>query len=324
MNEWLTPIVEAYVQKYGTVNTPNVWEVGSRDGIDGYEIAERIAQNPNKVRVTCIEPNPEQMAFKVPANPTSEVFVYGYLYRNATFSTGELKVELFLPGTALTSTPDDTYTLATTTGAWMPWVLKAYNPSTDSRYAIVRITAKTATVGAYAFLDDLYDAGTANKVAGLDLWDEGQPSQIMVQSDFSVVPAAVWQFSDAVTNANTMGRQLVDVPSASENATSVDAILADNFSALPTNATIASAVDATLVDDFAAIPGAVNSILSDDFDAIPTAAENATAVQSQLNDDFDAIPTAIEIATQVQSTLIVELDEILSNTDATQAKIDQL
>lgn len=101
MNEWLTPIVDAYVQKYGTVNTPNVWEVGSRDGIDGYEIAERIAQNPNKVRVTCIEPNPEQMAFKVPANPTSEVFVYGYLYRNATFSTGELKVELFLPGTTV-------------------------------------------------------------------------------------------------------------------------------------------------------------------------------------------------------------------------------
>ena len=33
MNEWLTPIVDAYVQKYGTVDIPNVWEVGSRDGI---------------------------------------------------------------------------------------------------------------------------------------------------------------------------------------------------------------------------------------------------------------------------------------------------
>ena len=58
------------------------------------------------------------------------------------------------------------------------------------------ITAKTATVGAYAFLDDLYDAGTNNKVAGLDLWDEGQPSQIMVVTDFSsavpVLANAVW------------------------------------------------------------------------------------------------------------------------------------
>ena len=37
MNEWLTPVVDAYTQKYGTVDTPNVWEVGSRDGIDGYD-----------------------------------------------------------------------------------------------------------------------------------------------------------------------------------------------------------------------------------------------------------------------------------------------
>jgi hypothetical protein len=43
-------------------------------------------------------------------------------------------------------------------------------------------------------------------VAGLDLWDEGQPSQIMVQSDFSVVPSAVWGYSDTNTQAGTMGR----------------------------------------------------------------------------------------------------------------------
>lgn len=74
MNEWLTPIVDAYVQKYGTVNTPNVWEVGSRDGIDGYEIAERIASNPNKVRVTCIEPNPEQADIIRESYPQSIVY----------------------------------------------------------------------------------------------------------------------------------------------------------------------------------------------------------------------------------------------------------
>lgn len=130
------------------------------------------------------------MTFKVPANPTSEVLVYGYLLRNVTFSSGELKVDLFLPGTLLTATPDDTYTLPTTTGAWMPWVLKAYYSSSDSRYAIVRITAKTATAGAYAFLDDLYDAGTGNKVAGLDVWDDGQISKIMAQSDYSSIPEA--------------------------------------------------------------------------------------------------------------------------------------
>ena len=74
MNEWLTPIVDAYVQKYGTVDIPNVWEVGSRDGIDGYEIAERIAQNPNKVQVTCIEPNPEQMAILKESYPQATTY----------------------------------------------------------------------------------------------------------------------------------------------------------------------------------------------------------------------------------------------------------
>ena len=73
MNEWLTPVVDAYTQKYGTVDTPNVWEVGSRDGIDGYEIAERIAQNPNKVLVTCIEPNPEQMAILKESYPLCRI-----------------------------------------------------------------------------------------------------------------------------------------------------------------------------------------------------------------------------------------------------------
>jgi len=148
--------------------------------------------------------------FKIPANPTSQVGIFGYVYRNATFSSGTLKVELFLPGTLLTATPDATYTFPTTTGSWLPFNISAYYSSSDSRYAIVRITGVTATAGAYFFVDDLYDAGTGNKVAGLDLWDEGQPSQIMVQSDFSVVPAAVWGFSDANTQADTMGKHQSD------------------------------------------------------------------------------------------------------------------
>jgi hypothetical protein len=153
--------------------------------------------------------------FKIPANPTSQVGVFGYGYRNATFSSGTFKIDLFLPGTLLTATPDATKTLATTTGTWdLPWNLSAYYSGSVARYAQVRVTAITATAGAYAFIDDLYDAGTGNKVAGLDLWDEGQPSQIMVQSDFSVVPSAVWGYSDSNTQANTMGQRQVDVATA--------------------------------------------------------------------------------------------------------------
>lgn len=143
------------------------------------------------------------MTFKVPANPTSQVQVYGYLYRNATFSSGTLKVDLFLPDTLLTATPDDTVTMATTTGAWLPWTLTANYTSSDSRYATVVITAVTGTAGAYAFLDDIYDAGLTNKVAGLDLWDNGHISPIIVAADYSSIPdqsrIAVWSDADTYT-----------------------------------------------------------------------------------------------------------------------------
>ena len=148
--------------------------------------------------------------FKIPANPTSAVGIFGYVYRNATFSSGTLKAELFLPGTLLTATPDATYTFPTTTGSWLPFNINAYYSGAVARYAQVRISGVTATAGAYFFVDDLYDAGTGNKVAGLDLWDNGQPSPIMVQSDFSVVPAAVWAYSDSSTSASTMGQRQVD------------------------------------------------------------------------------------------------------------------
>lgn len=156
-----------------------------------------------------------QLTFKVPAAPASQVPAFGYIYRNATFSSGDIIVELFLPGTLLTDTPDDTVTLATTTGSWLYWSLDAYYSGSVARYATVRITAKTATAGAYAFLDDLYDATTNNKVAGLDLWDAGHISPIMVVTDFSsAVPVisaatatAVWE-DDTVYLAGSKGHFL--------------------------------------------------------------------------------------------------------------------
>lgn len=136
--------------------------------------------------------------FKIPAAPASSVSVLGYVQRNALFSSGTLKVELFLPGTLLTATPDATYTFPTTTGSWLPFNIAAYYAGSVARYATVRITGVTSTAGAYFFVDDLYDAGTNNKVAGLDLWDAGQPSPVMVVTDFS---SAVPVISDAVRQA---------------------------------------------------------------------------------------------------------------------------
>ncbi len=71
----------------------------------------------------------------------------------------------------------------------------------------------TATTGAYCFLDDIYDAQTGNKVAGLDLWDAGHISPILVASDYSSIPdqtrVAVW--GDTSTySVGAKGRTLTD------------------------------------------------------------------------------------------------------------------
>jgi len=136
--------------------------------------------------------------FRIPAAPSSSVNILGYVYRNATFSSGTLKVELFLPGN-VSATPDATYTFPVTTGSWLPFNIAAFYAGTVARYATVKITGITSTPGAYFFVDDLYDAGTNNKVAGLDLWDEGQPSKVMVVTDFSsAVPVLASATADAV------------------------------------------------------------------------------------------------------------------------------
>lgn len=165
---------------------------------------------------------------KIPAAPSSRVSMNGYIYRNATYSSGDIYIQLFLPGTLITGTPDDQYLLPATTGSWLNFSVGAYNANTDARYAQVRILAKSATAGAYAFLDDLYDAGTNNKVAGLDLWDAGHVSSVMVVTDFSsAVPvlaaaSAVSVWSDTDTYASgTKGYEL-DNASGGGGATPAD------------------------------------------------------------------------------------------------------
>lgn len=59
MNEWLTPVVDAFTDRFGYVDSPVVWEVGSRDGHDGVELADRILASGTP-QVHCIEANPAQ------------------------------------------------------------------------------------------------------------------------------------------------------------------------------------------------------------------------------------------------------------------------
>jgi len=83
---------------------------------------------------------------------------------------------------------------------------------------VVKITAVTATAGAYAFVDDLYDAGLTNKLAGMDIWDQGQPAPLIAAVDVSTVGGIVWNYPDGSPTINTMGKRQVDGADSAELA----------------------------------------------------------------------------------------------------------
>lgn len=79
INTWLNPCVQAYEHFFGKAEKPVVWEVGSRDGKDGFELATRIyAGDPNwfwsKAVVVALEPNPNQVKIIKEKFPEMEVF----------------------------------------------------------------------------------------------------------------------------------------------------------------------------------------------------------------------------------------------------------
>ncbi|MES2367821.1 MAG: FkbM family methyltransferase [Pseudomonadota bacterium] len=65
VNTWLNPVVQSYERFFGQTLKPVVWEVGSRDGRDGVELARRIYSGQetwfwSNATVVCMEPNPMQ------------------------------------------------------------------------------------------------------------------------------------------------------------------------------------------------------------------------------------------------------------------------
>lgn len=65
LNTWLDSTVQNYVNYFGRAEKPVVWEVGSRDGKDGVELATRIYAGDetwfwSRARVVALEPNPDQ------------------------------------------------------------------------------------------------------------------------------------------------------------------------------------------------------------------------------------------------------------------------
>lgn len=79
MNKWLNPTVKNYLNYFGKTDKPVVWEVGSRDGHDGVELAERIYKGKkdwfwSNATVVLFEPNPDQAKIIKKNYPEAELF----------------------------------------------------------------------------------------------------------------------------------------------------------------------------------------------------------------------------------------------------------
>lgn len=142
--------------------------------------------------------------YKILAVPTKAVFALGFLERNAAFATDTCLVELFLPGSTVA---DASQTMATTVGTYLPFSIAATYSGTESRYATVRISAKSTTAAAYIYVADLFN-GT-NNITNFNTWSEGQPSSIMFEQLGDA--AAVWAVpTSTLTTSGTTGEKLVD------------------------------------------------------------------------------------------------------------------
>lgn len=136
--------------------------------------------------------------FNVLARAGYYVSAQGLAQKNAAFGTDDLIVDLYLPGS---TTPDATYTMPDDTNINAFNIGAAYS-GTVPRLATVRITAKSATASAYAFVGRLYN-GT-NELTAMDTWFEGKPSQIMYPELGD--PDSVWAvLTSGFTVSGTVG-----------------------------------------------------------------------------------------------------------------------
>lgn len=141
--------------------------------------------------------------FNILAKASSIVNFMGFFQKNAAFGTDVAKVELWLPGSTVA---DDTFTLADNTD-WQACVLSANYTGTVDLLATIKVYAKSATAAAYLYCDDFYNAGTSNKIAGLDTWELGLPVDFIVDTVFD--PSSVWSYDTTnLTTANTTGNQV--------------------------------------------------------------------------------------------------------------------
>jgi len=161
--------------------------------------------------------------FKIPASINTTVAFNGFFLKNVAMGTDVCTVSLYLPGNdpALLA-PDDTVTLSnntsnTWTGSAVQAVsLSSYYTGTVDGFAIVAVNAKSTTASAYLYCADFYNSGDTvtlyDKLAGLTIWYQGEPSPVITQLNLGGVAPAVWATATSgLTTPGTTGNNMKKV-----------------------------------------------------------------------------------------------------------------
>ena len=88
MNHWLDTTIEAHRRYFRTPARPIIYEVGSRDGNDGVELAERLLEGQGGIKywddIVLVEPNPPQQEVIRQAYPNATLVPFAVLDEEIT------------------------------------------------------------------------------------------------------------------------------------------------------------------------------------------------------------------------------------------------
>ena len=137
--------------------------------------------------------------YKVPCFVGYSAEANGFIQKNAAMASDETRVELWMPQ----STSADQVEYMPSDSNWNVFSLgQAYSGSVPA-YATIKIYGLSVAVGAYVYVDDLFD-GT-DEINGLDLWEDALPSEIILSEVGN--PQAVWAVQTSIlTTSGTIGR----------------------------------------------------------------------------------------------------------------------
>jgi len=159
--------------------------------------------------------------YDILARPGALVPATGFIYGNAAFvgsGDASAKVELSF-NNFKTVVDSQTMTLTTDSASNdAAYSVSAVYTGTVNKYATVRITAKTTTSDAYAYVADIFN-GT-NNITNLLTWKDGQPSKIMFEQlgDSQATANAVWGIETSTLSTDgTTGKALADVEVETKN-----------------------------------------------------------------------------------------------------------